>query len=131
MKITFLKVHDNQKKVQRLVEVIHHHFYKGDRILVVVPNAAAGKFIDDLLWSTPPESFLPHVMTEAPTAEQLVVTQKRENLNRSAVVINLTAGIWEESVDILYELMDRTSKDKEILSQNKINQYGADLVTIL
>lgn len=131
MKITFLKVHDNGKKIQRLVDVIHHHFYKGDRILVVVPNAAAGKFIDDLLWSTPPESFLPHVMTDVPNPEQLVITQKKENLNRCSVVVNLSAGIWEESVENLYELMDRTSKEKEILSQNKINQYGQDLVTIL
>lgn len=131
MKISFLKVHDNTKKVQRLLEVIHHHFYKGDRILVVVPNMTAGSYINDLLWSTPPESFIPHVMTDAPSADSLVITQKKENLNKATVVINLTPGIWEESVSYLYELMDRTSKEKEILSHNKIKQYGTDLVSVL
>lgn len=131
MKISFLKVHDNTKKIQRLLEVIHHHFYKGDRILVVVPNITAGSYINDLLWSSPPESFIPHVMTDAPSADALVITQKKENLNKATVVVNLTAGIWEESVSYLYELMDKTSKEKEILSFNKIKQYGSDLVSVL
>jgi hypothetical protein len=70
-------------------------------------------------------------MTDVPTDERVVITQKKENLNRCSVVLNLSAGIWEESVEHLYELMDKTSKEKEILSQNKINQYGQDLVSIL
>lgn len=131
MKITFLKVHDNTKKIQRLLEVIHHHFYKGNRIQIVVPNITAGNYINDLLWSTPPESLLPHVMTDAPVADQVVITQSSQNLNRCSVVINLSPGIWEHSVDFLYELMDLTSKEKEQQALSKVQLYGHELVTVL
>ncbi len=131
MNVTFLKVHDNKVKIQRLLEVIHHHFYKGDRLLILVPNAAAGNFVNDLLWSTPAESFLPHTMTDAPSIEQIVITQKKANINRSSVVVNLSGEIWEESVENLYELMDTTSKEKEVLAQQKIKHYGPELVRIL
>lgn len=131
MKITFLKVQDNTKKIQRLLEVVHHHFYKGDRIQIVVSNITAGNYINDLLWSSPPESFIPHVMTEAAVADQVVITQSREKLNRSSVVINLASEVWEHTVDYLYELMDMTSKDKEAGALRKIKIYGQDLVQVL
>jgi DNA polymerase IIIc chi subunit len=131
MKITFLKVSNNVKKIQRLLDLIHHHFYKGHRIQIVVPNITAGNYINDLLWSTPPESFIPHVMTDAPVADQIVITQRCETLNRSSVVVNLSQAVWEQSVDHLYELLDMTSKEKEQQALNKIKVYGQDLVSVL
>ena len=131
MNVTFLKVHDNKTKIQRLLEVIHHHFYKGDRILIMVSNATAANYINELLWSTPPESFIPHIMTDASSMEQLVITQKKNNVNRSSVVVNLSSEIWEESIEHLYELMDTTSKEKETLSRQKVQHYGVDLVRVL
>ena len=131
MKITFLKVHSNNKKIQRLLEVIHHHFYKGNRIQIIVPNITAGNYINDLLWKAPLESFIPHVMTNAPVADPIVITESNQNLNRCSVVINLSLGLWEHSVDYLYELMDMTSKERELQASKKIQSYGQDLVSIL
>lgn len=104
-----------------------HHFLQGDSILIVVPNQEAAVFIDQLLWKRPEESFLPHVIASSPIKERVVITTRKENLNKARVLFNLCpeACPFANEFEEVYELHDETQADKLELSQKRRDTYVA------
>ncbi len=123
--ITFLPVKDNQTKIRTICQTIQHHYDAGESILITTANQEAAKFVDELLWRFPQESFLPHVYTLKPTKSKIAVTTKQENLNQSTVLFNLcphACPIYNQFQHV-YELFDETHPEKRRLSEERKTTY--------
>lgn len=122
-KVTFLKAHTPQEKLKILQETAQTLFLSGKRFTLLAPNEEAVKYLDNFLWNTPPESFLPHQVTTKPTEEIVVITTLQENFNRSVACINVSAKPVVADFAEVYELLDYTSPAKAEQSELKINSY--------
>jgi len=120
--IIFIKIADNKSKLWRLCECIRQHFQKGERLLVAVSSPEAAKYIDDLLWRLPEESFLPHC---SPSNERIAITLSQENLNSATVLFNLQTAPYAmfEQYNTLYEFYDESQPSKAELSQQRLQAY--------
>lgn len=123
--IIFLKVATPQAKQNKLCEIVHFHFEKGDRILISVPSIEVARYVDELLWRLPEESFLPHVIVESSIDESVVITIKSENLNHATIVFNLQGldSSLAGEVDTIYELLDETHPEKLKASKGRLESY--------
>jgi len=123
--IIFLRVTDSNTKIRRIVSTIQQHFLSGDSLIIFVPNKQAAEYIDKLLWRSPDDSFLPHIITEESCTDRVVITQATTNINNAKVAINLTprtcAG--NGSFEKIYELWDQTDGMKAQQSKVKMQQY--------
>lgn len=101
------------------------HFEKKEPFLILAPNQTAIEFVDALLWRMPEESFLPHVVSEFPCSDLLVLSTAMVNLNRAAQVFNLLQDpiFLEHPIKTIYEFEDLTSIDKKQFSQQKYLAY--------
>lgn len=128
MKITFYPVKTTSAKLAKIIEVGTTHFNKGEPILFFVPDEASWEFLDKLLWSTPPDSFLPH-------PSKLI--QIRHHFDPAyTTVFNLSpapllAPLFQETIKSLYELEDHTSPEKLQASQNRYHAYRAQELQII
>lgn len=123
-KITFLRVVNNQQKINRIVKSVRHFYEMGKQVAVVVSSGQAAAYIDDLLWSFPEESFLPHSLLESKIKETVVVSDSVFPEN-AEVLINLTNGLPEIPLSgkIILELLDETSPERKNISEKKIAGY--------
>ena len=124
-RVCFLRVTDNSSKLQKLCALIHSHFVKHEKVFIVVPSNEAAVYIDQLLWRMPEESFVPHAIVNSSTKEQVAITTSRSNLNQATLLVNLAPGIHSNvaSVNLIYELLDLTSAEKEAVSRKKQADY--------
>jgi len=126
MKVEFIHVQDNTTKQQKLAKLIHDSFSEQRRIVVFVPSIDAAKFIDQLLWRTPNESFTPHIVSDFPTKERVAITTALTNVNKANIAVNLTSNPLPhiDGIETLYELFDTTSPEKEATSRAKQTAYA-------
>ncbi|MEI8366096.1 MAG: DNA polymerase III subunit chi [Parachlamydiaceae bacterium] len=124
--VCFLRVTDNISKQERLCRVVHNHFAKNYRVLILAPTIEAAKFLDALLWKIPKESFTPHVIANTTTKERIVITTAAANINQATVLVNLSGSIpgFLSGVEIVYELLDLTAPDKEAASRLRQAAYS-------
>lgn len=124
-KVYFLRVTDNASKLYKLCTLIHAHFAKNDRMLIYVTTNEAALYLDQLLWKMPEESFMPHAIASSATKEPIVITTSAANINQATTLINLSPSIAQNfnSIHLIYELLDLTSKEKEAVSQTKKTLY--------
>lgn len=125
IRVCFIQVTDNATKLQKLCAVIHSHFIKNDKVLIAVPSTEAAAYIDQLLWRIPEESFIPHAVANHTTNERIAITTTHSNINQASTLVNLLANPHPNpgSVNLIYELLDLTSKDKEAISRQKQATY--------
>lgn len=113
-------------KLQKIVRAAHYHFQKKEPLLFVVDNDISAKYIDDLLWKMPQESFLPHIVTSSPTKELIAISSKKKSLNGANHFFNLTnLPLLLEDFYVVYEFEDFTQPEKIKLAQFKYAQYRA------
>lgn len=126
-RVIFFLVKEVKVKLQKIIQVSQFHFSKREHLLLSVQDPTAIKFLDELLWKEPEESFLPHSISDLPTEDLLVLTMQKKNLNRSKYLFNLcpTPLLFETQSKIIYELEDATSPNKHLLSQQRIQAYKA------
>lgn len=124
-RVCFIQVSDNNTKLQKISAVIYDHFVKNDKVLIAVPSNEAALYIDQLLWKMPEESFLPHSISNFPTKERVTITTSLTNVNQASILINLLTDLHPDPgpVNMIYELLDLTSKDKELISRKKHAAY--------
>lgn len=134
-RINFWQVADNRQKLELICALTHQHFVRKERLLITVPNETAARYVDQLLWSSPPESFLPHVTSEKPIAAAVVITTGEQNLNQASILLNLcpTASAQAANFSQVHELLDSTSPDKEQLSRQReaIYRSAGHLIEIM
>ena len=130
-KVIFYRVKDSAAKIQLICMKAHEAVQHEKRLLVSVPTLQAAQYIDALLWKLPEESFLPHVISDAPTLEWIAITvqdqakQNHSNVNQAARLLNLcsTPATLHQQVEEIYELWDETDPQKTELSQQRFRFY--------
>jgi len=124
MKVTFFPVKTTAAKLNRLTQLAHIHFQKGEPLLFLVQDDASWDFLDKLLWQAPASSFLPH-------PSKLI--QIRQNLDPTcSAVFNLTLQpLSSEWIKTVYELEDHTSADKLKASQDRYHAYRTQQLQIV
>lgn len=123
--VIFIRVLDNASKTMHICKSIQHHFDQGEKILITVANDEAATYVDLLLWRLPEESFLPHLVSQQPSYEHVVITTVKENLNKATVLLNLCqeASPIGSQFKTIYELYDETHPDKLKLSKQRKQSY--------
>ncbi len=125
MKIHFLEVLDNQTKMRKLCETIQHHYQLGHAILVTVASDEVGRYVDELLWRHPKESFLPHQIASSKVSCKIAITERQENLNKASVLFNLCpqASPICQQFQTVYEFLDKTHPDRTRQSLERQEAY--------
>ncbi len=124
-KVLFIEVLNNTAKVEKLIQLAHRHFIKKEKFLIQVATIQTAHYIDELLWRTPEESFIPHCIANEKTSSFIAISLSGKNFNQAAHVINLTNEPMTHALEFatVYELLDKTNPDKERLSKDKFAYY--------
>ena len=124
MRAVFFQVFDAGMKRNRIVETAHTHFSKKESIIFFVEGEKARDFVDDLLWKLPTTSFLPHVVSEVPIQELIVITKSKINLNDAFFAFNLcSTPLLLPRLKIVYEFEDLSAPNKQNLSSLRFSAY--------
>ncbi len=124
-KVIFIPVQDNNAKRQALIIMAQRFFTNKMRLLFSVANDEVARYVDELLWKSPPESFLPHSVIMRPHPEPIAITTLLENLNAATVLFNLRpeANPLVSQFAFTYDLFDTTHPDKLAQSQLRKESY--------
>ena len=111
-KIVFFQIRAIKEKLIKLIQTAIYHFEKKENLLIHVQDDAALKFADELLWKTPQEGFLPHVISDDYTSDFIVITKSKNNLNKAKFLFNLSLDLvdLDPSYKIIYDFDDYTEK---------------------
>lgn len=124
--IIFITVRDNATKLHFIGATSLESLQTKNRLLITTPNLQAANYVDLLLWKSPEESFIPHIVSDMPTNEWIVITlQDRINNNRASRLLNLcnNPSPLYSSVHEVYEFYDETHPEKLRVSQEKLRFY--------
>lgn len=123
--VFFAPVNSSSSKRLFICQLAHRIFFEKKSLLIAAPGEEAARYVDQLLWASPPESFLPHIYTSESSNEQIVITTTGLNLNRAAVLLNLTPSLFPAIKEFseIYELRDETTEEKASQVKLKIDQY--------
>ena len=124
-RVVFFQVHDVLTKLKKIVETTQFHFERKEPFLILVEDAKAQNFVDELLWKQPETGFLPHLATDDPSTEKVTITKTKKNLNEARFVFNLcsTPLFIEGPFKIIYEFEDLTAPSKKNLSTLRFDAY--------
>lgn len=124
MNITFFEVATPQQKKECISALAREYALKGKHIQFIVEDDNVAKFVDQLLWSFPPESFLPHSLKRIPSIEKIAIFTKNDpKWNNADVTFNLLSTPLESGTSEVLELFDKTDPVKEAASQHKLKHY--------
>lgn len=125
--IIFIPIEDSRTKIVLLCQKIQEQFLEGKTILIRTPTQEAAEFLNNKLWSTPPENFVPHLIAHEKTNALVVLTPSTENLNGADTLFNLTATIPPDLslYKTVFELYDTTQPDKQMQSDEKKRAYAS------
>jgi DNA polymerase IIIc chi subunit len=124
-KVIFIPIKDNAAKLQAITTLAYRYFTGGTRMLFCVASDEAARYVDELLWKLPPESFLPHAILTQPSSEAIGITTGLVNLNEATVLFNLRpeANPLANAFSVTYEYLDETHPDKLKQSLERKNAY--------
>ena len=88
-RVTFFQVNNDASKRQKIVQIAEEYFEKKEPLLIRLPHLKAVEYVDLLLWRSPEDSFLPHVIKDEPCKDFLVLTSTKENPNGARSILNL------------------------------------------
>lgn len=123
-KCHFLRASTPQQKISLLTDTVHKLFLEGKRIQIQAPSDAALAYIDDLLWSYKPDSFLPHTIASSASPEPIVITKEAANLNKADILIHLLPGTPPPGFAEVYDLLDETTPEKKAAAEAKMMAMG-------
>ncbi len=124
-KVIFFQIKDVKSKLIKIIQVAMNHFEKKENLIIQVQDEASLRFVDELLWKLPKESFLPHVTLDTKCNDFIVITKSKENLNNASFMFNLCQDLIEldKSYKIIYDFDDHTSVIKQKKSQKRYDLY--------
>ncbi len=124
-RVIFFQVRDNGTKLKRIRETAHTHFEKKEHFLILVEEARAQQFVDELLWKLLPTSFLPHAAVDEPTADWIAICKVKKNVNNAQIAFNLcsTPLLTEGPFRLIYEFEDLTTPTKKKFSSLRFDAY--------
>lgn len=127
-RVFLFPIKSTQAKLHAIVSAATHHFKAKERLLFLVVDEAAAKYVDELLWKQPPEGVLPHKILKAPSNDMIGITSTLENLNQSAIIFNLRpeATTLLPMTSIIYDFIDETSPSRHELSLKRREFYSQE-----
>lgn len=129
--VIFIQVESNAEKVASLCQIVQKYFSSEEKVLIFVSSSQAANYVDQLLWKYPEESFLPHQVAESKTQERVAITTQSINVNEASILLNLSGVLCPiySQFQKVYELMDKTDKEKLQLSKKRYEAYQAMKIT--
>ena len=124
-RVIFFQVNTNSLKIEKLCQTLQSHFEKKDPVMIFVEDENAQKYVDELLWKHPKESFLPHLISDSLTKDLIVISKGKTNLNGAKTAFNLcsTPLLTDGSFKIIYDFEDLTHPNKNRLSSIRFDAY--------
>lgn len=116
MNVIFFPIHTAPEKLSKITETARLHFTRSEPILFFVPDETAWKFLNELLWKIPPESFLPH-------PSKLIHIRLKLDPQVLAVFNLCPDPVPHNGLKTLYEFEDHSSPDRKQLSDAKYQTY--------
>lgn len=116
MQIIFFSVKTAAAKLAKITQTAKLHFHHSDPLLFLVPDENAWKFLNQLLWTTPPESFLPH-------PSRLIHIRLHLDPQVPHVFNLCPQSIPHDGLKTIYELEDHSSPDRKALSEARYQSY--------
>lgn len=124
-KVQFFKVQTNSDKLFKIITTSQFHFDKKIPLTILVPNEKVQEYIDELLWKSPPSSFLPHGTDDLETVQIKVFSN---NVSYQKHIFNLCPfEILPSSFISIYDFEDPT---KQYLYKQKIKFYQENKIPI-
>ncbi len=130
----FFQVRSDQEKKALIVRLAKEYFEKKEPLLIRLPHEKALEYVDLLLWRIPPESFLPHVIKDAPCKDLIVLTSSKQNPNGARSILNLCPEPIDNknlSFTKIYEIEDLASTQKNKTAQERYQSYKTAGFTII
>lgn len=126
-RVIFFQVREIAAKLKTLCETVQSHFEKKEHFLILVEDAKAQEFVDELLWKSPDTSFLPHIASDEKISDLIAITKTKNNVNSAKVAFNLcsTPLLIDPPFRLIYELEDLTNPNKNKLSSLRFDAYKA------
>ena len=127
LRVFFYAVKTAKEKLDRLIEIAESHIEKSRRLLILTDSAEAAEYIQKILWSHSPLSFIPHTMDRT-KKDLILIIQNLDDDIQGSCLLNLTQLPIEKApgkVTEIYELEDGTSKAKLEISKAKYTLYKA------
>lgn len=121
--VVLFQIQTAQEKLLRIVETCRNHFSKKERLILFAEDDRALQFVDELLWSTPRESFLPHRIASERCTDLLALTKSKTNWNESKIALNLCPTPLLLEIPCIYDFEDKTTPQKQMLSQMRFEAY--------
>lgn len=119
--VLLFEVENAQQKKECIVGLAYQYFLLNQKLQFIVDDENAGKFLDQLLWSFPMNSFLPHVFNTQPKHEKIAV-MVGSSWKEATVTFNLQSLKTAEGT-IIIELLDKSDPIKEQRTRDKLSQY--------
>lgn len=122
-KVTFLPIKIKHDKLRHILALSGKHFLQKNPFFILTHTDAATSYIDELLWSTPKESFLPHGAGET-------IDLGLELKESYYIVLNTTpAPIQKPGLTHIYEFSGSDISEEEV--NKKISYYKSIRATII
>lgn len=120
-KVNFLIVKENSAKWQGIVQIANHCFHHRIKLLFSVASEEVGRYVDELLWKFPVESFLPHAVVNRPSTELIVISADLKNYNQAEILFNLRPepNLLAAQFPLIYDFFDETVPSKKELSEKR------------
>lgn len=121
--VIFFQVKKGSEKLNKIYEIAKTHFLKKEKLLFVVDDEEAAKFLDDFLWKVP--TFLPHEIVQGPLNTWIGISFDKRNWNDAKVVMTLAKEplALEPPPKILYDFEDLSSITKKELFLARFDSY--------
>lgn len=126
MRVLFFEVKTPGEKVRKIPEIAAEFFTKNEKLLIYSPESNILQYIDDLLWKSPEESFLPHQITSTKCQDMIILTDQISNPNEANSIFNLSKDALlspMEHISKIYEFDDHSDPQKKELSEKRYAAY--------
>jgi DNA polymerase IIIc chi subunit len=131
IQVVFYQVPTSEKKILRITQTVRAHFSQKERFIFFVEDAKAELFLSDLLWKSPPTSFLPHTISDEPNEAWITITKSKVNINQAEFAFNLCpTPLLLSGFKKIYDFEDTTSPSKQNLSSLRFHEYKNSLYSI-
>lgn len=124
-RVVLFQVHSPKQKLLRLIETAQLHFERKEPFSIFVEEEKTAEYVDQILWSTPETSFLPHRIADSASSDLVLITKEKRVLNGARAVFNLCATplLIEGPFRLLYDFEDLTVPSRRSLSQLRFEAY--------
>ena len=124
-RVVLFQIRQAQEKLYWLSEQAAFHFNRKEPFIILAEDEKTAQYVDELLWKSPPTSFLPHTLSEEAITDYIAINRSKKNINQARYAFNLCATplLMEGPFKIIYDFEDLTSPSKQQFSAIRFDAY--------